>query len=179
MNGCTINSKDRCRESGAHGVAKIYYLHKLLYQNIRSFLLNDILVKNILVRNTQRHARNFVVEDKNPAFLHLVGSERFFAIGRRRFFLPFFPLFHSPSLLRSGYLKKLDDVINIHANFRKWIKSKILSKFFGKPVLLMTNKETFVRRSCRLSWKYFSYLSIVKCFFGLKNWNSVRVPSSN
>jgi len=22
MNGCTINSKDRCRESGAHGVAK-------------------------------------------------------------------------------------------------------------------------------------------------------------
>lgn len=55
MNGCTINSKDHCRESRAHGVAKIYYLHKLLYQNIRSFLLNDILVilvKNILVRST-------------------------------------------------------------------------------------------------------------------------------
>lgn len=55
MNGCTINSKDHCRESGAHGVAKTYYLHKLLYQNIRSFLLDDILVilmKNILVRST-------------------------------------------------------------------------------------------------------------------------------
>lgn len=94
MNGCTINSKDRCRESGAHGVAKTYYLHNLLYQNIRSFLLNDILVmmKSILVRNTTSR-RRLCHRGQNPEFLHLVGSERFLAIRRSRLLFLLFSLF--------------------------------------------------------------------------------------
>lgn len=94
MNGCTINSKDHCRESRAHGVAKTYYLHKLLYQNIRSFLLNDILVilvKNILVRSTTTvHAGGS--RRSSGIFSHLVGSERLLAVGRSRLLFPFLPL---------------------------------------------------------------------------------------
>lgn len=79
MIGCTINSKNCWKENqDTRGIAKTYYLHKLLYQNIRSFLLHNISDSNkreVRSNQTFKHhwlelCRNFILRRKRVLLCH-------------------------------------------------------------------------------------------------------------
>lgn len=76
MNECRINSKSHCKKKkkrSEHTIAKTYYLHKLLYQNIWPFLLHNYIF--FLYRDLKTQVKNYTSSDASTSLS--VGEDDF------------------------------------------------------------------------------------------------------